>query len=132
MNIRPDEASTGPGPNAELMKYPARLTSADPYHLNFRQVHVSSRIGRTDFWKKAGHPWGKELKAPQPRLPDDSESKSEWRMVDLYPDLPVVKSKETEIFAGSLGTWTRNDPSELRTLKTNSHRAIAGGGRSGS
>ncbi len=38
-------------------------------------------------------------------------------MVDLYPDLPVVKSKETEIFAGSLGTWTRNDRSELRTSK---------------
>jgi hypothetical protein len=108
------------------MKYPARLTSADPYHLKFRQFHVS------DFCKKAGHPWGKELKAPQPPLPDDSESKSERRTVDLYPDLPVVKSKETEIFAGSLGTWTRNEPSELRTLKTNSHRAIAGGGRSGS
>jgi hypothetical protein len=30
MNIRPDEASTVPGPNVELMKYPARLTSADP------------------------------------------------------------------------------------------------------
>jgi hypothetical protein len=28
MNISPDETSTVPGPNAELMKYPARLTSA--------------------------------------------------------------------------------------------------------
>jgi hypothetical protein len=63
-----------------------------------------------NFCKKAGHPWGKELKAPQPRLPNDYESKSEWRMVDLYPDLPIVKNKEMEIFAHSLGTWIINDP----------------------
>jgi hypothetical protein len=34
MNICPDEASTVPGPNAELMKYPARLTYADAINSN--------------------------------------------------------------------------------------------------
>jgi hypothetical protein len=34
MNIRPDEASTVPGPNAELMKYPIRLTSTNPITSN--------------------------------------------------------------------------------------------------
>ncbi|CAK9227172.1 unnamed protein product [Sphagnum troendelagicum] len=34
MNICPDEASTVPGSNPELMKYPARLTSADPITSN--------------------------------------------------------------------------------------------------
>jgi len=38
-------------------------------------------------------------------------------MVDLYPNLPIIKSKETKIFTSSLGTWTRNDPSKLRTSK---------------
>jgi hypothetical protein len=38
-------------------------------------------------------------------------------MVNLYPNLLVVKSKETEIFASSLGTWTIIDPSELKTSK---------------
>ncbi len=115
MNIRPDEASRVPGPNAELIKYPASFTSADPITSNSGKFMSLQELEERIFAKKQGHPWGKELKAPQPRVPDDSESKSERRMVDLYPDLPVVKSKETEIVAGSLGTWTRNDPSELRT-----------------
>ncbi len=52
MNIRPDEASTVPGPNAELMKYPARLTSADPITSNSGKFMSLQELEEHIFAKK--------------------------------------------------------------------------------
>ncbi len=52
MNIRPDEASTVPGPNAEFMKYPARITSADPITSNSGKFMSLQELEEQIFAKK--------------------------------------------------------------------------------